>query len=134
MYTKFYYLTISDRIWSKNFLFRSLFVDNFKVLYDFEKCQSDINPNALIEAWPRVSEKLHSAMNTSYTTKTFSTPWPEEVESFLIFIRLLPFKAKKSSTESAETFTNAIKRFIVFAKVLNGMIFLFLSDMRSLEL
>lgn len=99
-------------------------------MYDFNQIYNGINSDALFEAWPEMSANLTKAMSTKYQAKQFKTMWPQEIEQFLIFIRLLPFKPTGQSKEKAELFANAIKRLIVFAKVLVDFIKIF-TVMRS---
>lgn len=98
-----------------------------QILDDFEfKCKqyqtNSVNPNALLDIWPTLSEKLNKTLTQFYPKQSFETEWPEEIKNFLILIRLLPFKPGSRSIASAETFQNSIKRLLIFSKVLEFVV------------
>lgn len=80
----------------------------------------DINPDAFLEIWPQMSQKLDQMLSKYYSRYAFDTDWPKDIENFLILIRLLPFKSGVRTLASAETFRNSIKRLLVFTNVLHS--------------
>lgn len=87
------------------------------------KCKGkriDINPNAFLEIWPQMSQKLDQMLSKYYSRYAFDTDWPKDIENFLILIRLVPFKSGARTLASAETFRNSIKRLLVFTNVLHS--------------
>lgn len=77
-----------------------------------------MNANALIESWPQLIQNLKCVLDEYYRKQTFETDWPEDIEHFLILLRLLPFKQGGRSLASAETFQNCVKRLLIFSNVL----------------
>lgn len=85
------------------------------------KCKAkknEINSNAFLEIWPQMSQKLDQVLRKYYSRQAFDTEWSKEIQTFLILVRLLPFKHGARSLASAETFQNSIKRLLVFSDVL----------------
>lgn len=79
--------------------------------------RNTINSNALCEVWPGMTIKLNEALKKYYPKQAFETVWTEEINDFLILIRLLPFKPGSRSLASPETFQNCVKRMLLFSKV-----------------
>lgn len=77
-----------------------------------------MNPNAFLEIWPQMSQKLDQVLIKYYSRQAFDTEWSNDIKSFLILIRLLPFKPGARSLASNETFQNCVKRLLIFSNVL----------------
>lgn len=84
-----------------------------------------MNVNALIEIWPEMSQSLVEVLDKFYPKLAFEKEWPEDINRFLILLRLLPFKQGARSIASAETFKNSVKRLVVFSNVLVFLLILF---------
>lgn len=111
-------------------IFSSYIIFNFhrsQILDDFVfKCEqyqtNSVNPNALLDIWPTLSEKLNKILTHFYPKQGFETEWPKEIKDFLILVRLLPFKPGSRSVASAESFQNSVKRLLVLSKVLEYVV------------
>lgn len=77
-----------------------------------------MNANALIDIWPQITAQLKYVLGKYYQKQEFETDWPEDIERFLILLRLLPFKQGCRSLASTETFQNCVKRLLIFSNVL----------------
>lgn len=84
----------------------------------FKHNQKDMNANALIENWPEITQNLKFVLDKYYQKQVFETDWPDDIEWFLILLRLLPFKQGCRSLASTETFHNCVKRLLIFSNVL----------------
>lgn len=90
------------------------------------KCKAnkiEINSNAFLEIWPEMSQKLDRILKKYHICQAFDTEWSNEIKTFLISIRLLPFKPGARSVASVETFQNSVKRLLVFSNVLHCLMF-----------
>lgn len=87
------------------------------MLFEFNLMHNSVNENALVQKWSMIGEKLKSLMEGRFRNYQFDTQWPDEIKTFLILIRLLPFKPGGRSVASSETFLNSINRFLVFSNV-----------------
>lgn len=88
----------------------------------FKKDQNELNVNALIESWPKMSQGLVEILDMYYPKQVFEKEWSEDMHSFLILLRLLPFKQGARSIASTETFKNSVKRLVVFSNVLHFLL------------
>lgn len=57
-------------------------------------------------------DSLKVVFQRFFTTCAFCTDWSQDIEIFLILLRMFPAKNK-----SADVFTEAIKKFIIFRMV-----------------
>lgn len=64
-----------------------------------------------------MSQKMDLVLGKYYQRQAFQTDWPKEIETFLILIRLLPFKPGARSLANVETFQNSVKRLLIFSNV-----------------
>lgn len=90
-----------------------------QVLEDFSIRYSDqANPNALIERWTHYSEYAQEVATKQFKSGPLHTGWPKDIESFLVFIKLLPAKnGKNSAPGSILPFSLAIDKFIMHSHV-----------------
>lgn len=85
---------------------------NFQMLYDFEQKYKLVESNALKIAWPVYSEHLRRkfAAQEKYNIKT---AWTENIENFLLLLKILPSKPKSGSLN----FFKITEKLIVFSVV-----------------
>lgn len=65
-----------------------------------------------------MSQGLVEILDKYYPKQKFENEWSEDINNFLILLRLLPFKQGARSIASTETFKNSVKRLVVFSNVL----------------
>lgn len=76
------------------------------------------NPNALIEKWPNYSDYAKEIAKYHYKSGPLHTGWPEDIESFLVFLKLLPAKSgKKTNSGTILPFSQATDKFIMHSNV-----------------
>lgn len=91
-------------------------MDDF--VLEVKASKTSINSNAFLETWPQMSQRLDQVLQTYYPRQAFDMEWSIEIKTFLILIRLLPFRPGARSLSSVETFQNSTKRLLVFSNVL----------------
>lgn len=89
----------------------------FQILEDFyirfrDKCDT----MALINRWPSYS-KYVKEIGTNHFKSGFNTGWPDCIENFLIFLKLLPAKGGSNKSGSILPFSLAMDKFITHFKV-----------------
>lgn len=69
--------------------------------------------------WPLYSEKVKKMLELDKKDDNFATMWPEDVEKFLMLLKLLPAVACGKSTlpEGLQTFNKSVEKLIVFNQV-----------------
>lgn len=63
--------------------------------------------------WDKCGNHLRTTLDRFYTSSSFTTLWPQDVENFFILPRLLPPKNKAS----IEVFKKVVDKIIVFKMV-----------------
>lgn len=101
-------------MWIKQSLF-----DKIQVLLDFAQHFSDIDSNAFLDTWSAFGEKLKEVHQQSYNSN-IDTEWSDDVENFLILLKLLPKSPGRKGLATRVSFQNTIRKLIVFSKVKNN--------------
>lgn len=89
-----------------------------QILLDFADAFKDVNTNILVDSWPTIRNDLKQILQQQYKSEAFHTEWPEEINDFLILLKLLPLKnVGKNVLASKDTFVNSVKKLIKFYDV-----------------
>lgn len=85
---------------------------------DFEERYKDLNSNILTENWHLISGELKGLLERQYKSEAFYTEWSEDVNDFLILLKLFPLKkAGRNVLAPKTTFYNSVKKLINFYEV-----------------
>lgn len=98
----------------------------FQIQFEFCLRYPDTNSDAFLDSWPAYSIQLVDVLENQYQAK-ISTPWSEEIQMLLIFLKLLPARANGRNLLSISSFNKAIEKLFVFRKV--SCFFILISDL-----
>lgn len=97
---------------------KCIFANYFQILKEFELAYENINSSAFINEWPELSKNLHKILTVNLKQKRFSTDWSDDIESFLVLLKLFPSQqVGRHVIASDTTFKQSIGKFIKYDSV-----------------
>lgn len=100
--------------------FELIFIFNSsQVLYEYTLIFKNSKETAFVEFWPSSRNKLKNYLYNKHPNKTFAITWSDEIQDFLIFLKLLPYKSVgRNNVANTETFQDSIKKLMLFCEVI----------------
>lgn len=89
----------------------------FQILVDFT-LRFGLQPNVFFYSWESCKKNVKTALQMHENTDDFETGFSEEIDNFLMLLKLLPERQKgRKTTRMRLNFNKMIDRLVAFSKV-----------------